>query len=162
MRQIPGFPNYLLTEDFEIFSLATQRNLILRLNRDGYLEVYLKPSKYHKKVRIGIHQIICLVFYGECPKGMEIRHLDGNKLNNNNDNLRYGTKLENSRDKYKHWNYSINTKGFVKKLKEEEVVIIKRKLKEGISVRKLSRDYNINRTSIRAIRDYRTWKNVHD
>jgi hypothetical protein len=160
MYHIKGFNNYLLTEDFEIYSLASERNLTPRLNRDGYKEVYLKPSKYHKKVMIGIHQIVCLVFYGECPSGMEIRHLDGDKLNNHKDNLKYGTRKENVEDSVKHG--SFKNRDNRKKFTDSQVREIRDKLSNGGTIYRLHKDYKVSRYCIRNIKNNVSYKYVHD
>jgi len=41
-------------------------------------------------------------FVGPRPYNMECRHLDGNKLNNNLDNVCWGTHTENSKDSIDH------------------------------------------------------------
>ena len=47
----------------------------------------------------GVHQIVCEAFHGACPEGMEVRHLDDNKLNNAASNLQWGTRSENIQDR---------------------------------------------------------------
>lgn len=49
-----------------------------------------------------VHHAVLLAFVGPRPEGLLTRHLDGNCLNNRLDNLRYGTKSENSADFYRH------------------------------------------------------------
>lgn len=49
-----------------------------------------------------IHRLVLEAFVGPCPDGMEALHSDGNKTNNNVDNLRWGTPSENNRDIVKH------------------------------------------------------------
>ena len=49
-----------------------------------------------------IHNIVTLAFLGPCPEGMEVRHLNGDKLDNTLSNLRYGTHSENVKDTSRH------------------------------------------------------------
>ena len=53
---------------------------------------------------IVIHTAVALAFLGPRPEGMQIRHLDGNHLNNNVWNLCYGTASENMQDRTRHGN----------------------------------------------------------
>lgn len=71
------------------------------LGHDGYLFVGIRflDKKYSKKV----HKLVCLAFNGLKPIGAEcVRHLDGNKLNNVPENLRWGTNKENAADTILH------------------------------------------------------------
>jgi len=63
----------------------------------GYLSVNI--NKKNKP----IHHLVALIFIGERPEGLQIDHIDRNKLNNRADNLRYVTANENqqNRDSYR-------------------------------------------------------------
>lgn len=159
MRDIPGFSNYLLTDDGQIFSKFCARTIKAHINKDGYLQIKLRSNKHQYKL-LCIHQIVCLVYYGICPKGMEVRHLDGDKLNNVPSNLVYGSKIENVEDRSKH-HPLLGRDGFVKRLTVDQVKEIKDKLNNNVTIYRLAKDYGINRSSIRAIRDNKTWKYVH-
>jgi hypothetical protein len=62
----------------------------------GYWEVRIRVDGKSKIV--SVHRAVCAAFYGPCPDGMQVRHLDGDKNNNRLDNLRYGTPKENGED----------------------------------------------------------------
>lgn len=74
-------------------------------------EKLLKPRQYGKgylsvninKKNKPIHHLVALIFIGERPEGLQIDHIDRNKLNNRADNLRYVTANENqqNRDSYR-------------------------------------------------------------
>ncbi|KKK60254.1 hypothetical protein LCGC14_3026180, partial [marine sediment metagenome] len=42
-------------------------------------------------------------YVGECPAGMQCRHLDGDSHNNNLDNLCWGSQEENNTDRNEHF-----------------------------------------------------------
>lgn len=48
------------------------------------------------------HRLVMTAFVGPRPDGMEVRHLDGNKDNNNLTNLAYGTASQNTLDTVEH------------------------------------------------------------
>lgn len=92
---------------YEASSLGRIRNCTTgkiqqpQLGKDGYLFVGVRflDRKFSKKV----HQLVCLAFHGVTPAGSEcVRHLDGNKLNNQPCNLRWGTNKENAADTILH------------------------------------------------------------
>lgn len=49
-----------------------------------------------------VHKLVAMAFLGPCPEGQEIRHLDGDCLNNVLPNLAYGSRSENQRDSVAH------------------------------------------------------------
>jgi len=53
-----------------------------------------------------VSRLVLETFIGECPKGMECRHLDGNSQNNNLNNLKWGTREEQIADQKKHGTFS--------------------------------------------------------
>jgi HNH endonuclease/NUMOD4 motif len=67
----------------------------------GYLAVSLYDAAGTRK-RFYIHHLVAAAFIGPRPKGMDIRHLDGNPANNVARNLAYGTRSENARDTLHH------------------------------------------------------------
>lgn len=70
------------------------------LDPKGYLTVSLWKGGVEK--RFGAHRVVLLAFVGPRPDGLEIRHLDGNPLNNSFENLAYGTHAENTLDRIRH------------------------------------------------------------
>ena len=77
--------------------------VIYRKNKDGKL-VQVKPSLnncgyeficYASHNIVYVHRLVYEAFNGEIPEGMELDHIDRNKLNNNPDNLRVVTRVEN-------------------------------------------------------------------
>lgn len=103
-RPIPGFDGYEASAEGQIKSYKRGAARLLRgcLDKDGYRTVCLTRSDGRPVVR-PVHQFVVLAFHGPRPDGMEeIRHLDGDRLNNAASNLRYGTRSENRRDSVRH------------------------------------------------------------
>lgn len=70
-----------------------------RVDHYGYLCVDLWKDSKQKRPRV--HVIMVRAFVG--PRtSIDIRHLDGNKLNNSLSNLCYGTRGQNLKDDYRH------------------------------------------------------------
>lgn len=61
----------------------------------GYLLVVLCNNLKRKTFKI--HRLVVFEFLGLRPVGLEVNHIDGNKLNNNINNLEYCTPKENTR-----------------------------------------------------------------
>ena len=94
---IPGRPGYEASTHGRVRS---PRGPVLKpwiSNKAGHLKVGLS-----RKRREWVHRAICAAFYGPCPRGLEVRHLDGDPTNNHVTNLRYGTHSENMQDRIRH------------------------------------------------------------
>jgi hypothetical protein len=92
---IPGYPGYAVTATGEI---RGPRKILKQMSTDlGHRFV---SAGYGKS--LWVHHAVLFAFVGPRPEGQECRHLDGNPANNSLDNLRWGTRLENMRDKATH------------------------------------------------------------
>lgn len=72
------------------------RELAKAPQKTGYLKTRLYSKG--KSSNFWIHRLVLEAFIGECPEGMETRHLDGNPTNNQPSNLKWGTSQENKWD----------------------------------------------------------------
>lgn len=99
---VPGFPGYKASLDGQLMSLKGTEPRILKqcMGSQGYLIVGLRQGD--KTVVRKVHVFIALAFYGLPKPGEQVRHLDGNKLNNHMGNLQYGTSSEDSFDQVEH------------------------------------------------------------
>lgn len=100
MKPIKGYEErYSATEDGNIFSHITGKNLKPRALKNGYLRVQLVDMN-GKITDFLIHRIICATFH---PDGCgDVNHIDCNKANNKPDNLEWCTKKENMRHASTH------------------------------------------------------------
>lgn len=91
-RSVPGRPGVMINRK--------ERLLKTSPNGDGYPQVSL--SRNNKRTTTGVHLLVATTFHGLCPEGMECRHLDGDKSNNDIQNLQWGTRSENTYDRVAH------------------------------------------------------------
>ena len=103
MKPIQNYPHYFITKDGRVWSEARPRvrgTWLKSYNHKGYCRVKLrKDGRYCQQ---SIHRLVLETFVGPCPDGMECRHLNGNRSDNRVENLKWGTKSENSQDAIKH------------------------------------------------------------
>ena len=100
MKPYPHNVDYLVSKKGQVWSTKTDRFLIPWVTAQGYrtVELYSCP----KIMTRTIHRMVLETYVGDRPKGMECRHLDGNKENNCLDNLVWGSVKENREDAKKH------------------------------------------------------------
>lgn len=113
---------------------------------------------------IHVHRAALEAFYGPCPENFVACHNDGNRLNNNIENLRWDTKSSNTRDQLKHGTHSSfkrrGEKVNLTKLTTEQVLNIRKDLYKGISLNKTGKKYSVHSTTIFAIKHRITWKHI--
>ncbi len=100
-------PGYSVTEDGKVFSSGSnwrgygERELEQQLNSHGYPSVRIIVNGVRK--RMLVHSLVAIAFLPPRPSAAhEVRHLDGNKQNNNSSNLAWGTRKENAADRELH------------------------------------------------------------
>lgn len=157
-KPISGFENfYEISNIGAVKSLYYNRLLKPMIDRYGYLYVNLSKNGSYKSKKI--HRLVISSFSGESIK--QVNHKDGNKLNNQLNNLEYCTCRENVQHAIQ--NGLINNKGkhhHFAKIKEEDVIEIRDKYKNGVSVAKLTKMYPISNSSIQDIVKNRHWKHL--
>ena len=92
--EVVGFENYLIYDDGRVWS-KNGKGMFLkpRVDKDGYLQVFLWKDGKHKNMRV--HRLIAL-YYIENPENKpEVDHFDNNRQNNNISNLRWVSHSEN-------------------------------------------------------------------
>ena len=91
---VVGFEEYyLISNTGRIFSIRSQRELIVKPKHTGYMDIELNINGkvYYKR----IHRLVAEAFIPNPENKPYINHKDGNKLNNNVTNLEWCTNSEN-------------------------------------------------------------------
>ena len=104
MKEIPGFPSYLISENGEIVRKSTLRPLKIRLNKiTGYLETRIYNEQWVSKKKC-IHRLVAYTYLNKVDGKNKINHKDSNRLNNHISNLEWCTSSENNTHAYKTGN----------------------------------------------------------
>lgn len=86
--------------------ISIPRILKTRLNTRGGYEICAMSPEPSKRKTVYVHLLVFKTFHGDIPSGMQVDHIDGNRLNNVPSNLRLATDSQNK------WNGKPkNTKG---------------------------------------------------
>ena len=109
-RKIEGYPNYEINRDGIVLNIETGR--ILKVSKNG--KRYLQVSLCHNGVALTklIHRLVGAAFIQNPEGKSSIDHIDGNKMNNSLENLRWATIREQSQNKPSKGYYKI--KGSIK------------------------------------------------
>jgi len=149
---IPGFPGY-----------AANRLGQIR-GRSGYLcpardaKGYRLTTLNGKCVRV--HRVIAKTFLGECPDGLQVDHIDGNRGNNRLSNLRYVTPQGNSDNMKRLGNGPVGTKNAKARLSEGIVRVVDDMLILGFGCAEISRIFGVGENTINDIKHRKTWRRV--
>lgn len=139
MRPIPGFEEYSVTEDGEVFShkWGKQRKLKKYTNEKGYYKVWLYKDK--KRKMMFVHRAVLLANKGNPENKPLVNHLDGNIRNNNLHNLEWVTEKEN--DEHAR-NHGLKGKRYV--LTNSAIEDIKLMQSQGYSTRQTAKILGMN------------------
>ncbi|HYV53746.1 MAG TPA: hypothetical protein VE933_04070 [Chitinophagaceae bacterium] len=119
-----------------------------RINNSGYYSFCIRDKNKERRA-IPVHKVVAFQKYGNetFRKEIQVRHLDGNPLNNLDDNILIGSASDNNMDKL------INVRkraaniatSFVKIHDHEKVIRLR---KQGLSYSKIMKELNITSKSI--------------
>jgi hypothetical protein len=144
--------------------MTNDRILKPSISKKGYHSVELIKNK--KGVKIAIHRLVAIAFIPNPENKPEVNHKDLDKSNNHVDNLEWCTHVENMRHANENGRmYTLNPKKgemhWNSKLTIKQVRDIKLKLKEKtIPQSHLAKEYNIDKSTMHAIKSGKTWKHV--
>lgn len=95
---IQGFPNYEISNYGNIKNIKSNRDMSI-INGGKYPTIGL--HKNGNRYWYHIHVLVMETFYGPNIHGLEINHIDGNKRNNNINNLEYVSRSDNMKHAYR-------------------------------------------------------------
>lgn len=164
--RIPGIECYCVDRNGTVYSCMRAGG--------GYLPHWKKMTPSHgphyEYVRLrqnkhcfstSVHRVVALAFLGECPSGMQVRHLNGNSRDNRLCNLAYGTAKENASDKLTHGTEKVGESNHHAKLTESQVKEIRNLYAAGIaSQREIAERYGVNQSHVSTIVLRKSWKHV--
>jgi len=120
----------------------------------GYKLVRL--SKNNDIISFAVHRLVAAAFIGTRPEGLEVNHIDGNKLNNCVENLEYVTGLYNQQHATIMGLKARGESHGKAKLTEKQVHEIRRRLKTESRL-EIAKSFGVARDTIRSIENKRNW-----
>ncbi len=162
---------------YEVSDLGRVRNMRTgRILKPDYPNGYARVTfaLEGRIARFMVHHLVCYAFNGPPPEGTEcVRHLDGKPRNIRWDNLAYGTRSDNERDKRRHGTYQEGEGNPFSRLKKHEVEDIRRRhainkaarnaagfayVERGF-VADLAAEYGVSLSCVKLVLQNRNWKN---
>lgn len=155
-KRIPKFSDYEVSTAGEIRSHKgmSVHMMKTRIGSDGYPRLTLQDDDGNKRVR-RVHLLVADAFLG-AARGRIVRHRNGNLQDPRLSNLKYGTQLENSADRYLHGTHGMgdNNSQAILTAKEARAIM---KLKGKVSQAEISRRFGISRQAVSDIHRGKTW-----
>lgn len=116
---------YKISETGKVFSVRSDRFLKSALDSNGYPKVVLYNKGFNKTR--AVHRLVAEAFIPNPENKPQVNHIDGDKQNNNVNNLEWCTGSENQKHAYA-LGLQVSRKGTnnpMNKLSEEEVLAIR-------------------------------------
>lgn len=171
LREIPGLGGkYVAGNDGHIYCFSTakvnarkpQPFLVAEtIGSGGY--PFVAIIQEGKRKTTPVHRLVCAAFHGEPPTAHSVvRHLDGNRSNNEPANITWGTYAQNEADKRRHGRTAAGEKHGQVRLSEEGVRIIRASVPFGLwNAADAAKVFGVDPSTIRRIAaGKRDWKDV--
>lgn len=151
-KQPLSLEDYIITKEGEVYNKRNGHKVKPQINGTGYYRVGI-GGKLHF-----VHRLVAKLYIPNPENKPQVNHKDGNKLNNNVENLEWVTNKENTIHAIKTGLQPIEEKSKVAKLKRSQVQFIKSH--DEMTRKELADLFNISENTISDIRNGRTWKTV--
>jgi len=150
--------DYYITDDGRVWSDRTQKYLSYQYDKNGYIKVQMRSTD-NKSHRYSVHRLVMENFKPvDGMENLQVNHIDGNKLNNNLENLEWTTYKENIQHTINHsLRAEINGSA---KLSPEQVIEIYRRATNGERNIDLGKEFNIHPDQIGRIKNKKSWKEI--
>jgi hypothetical protein len=162
-KEIPGFPNYFVSNEGKVFSDASGKWIILKpdVNWAGYHRIALhKKGIIHRKA---VHRLVAELFIPNPMGYKEVNHLNFDKGDNRAVNLEWTSRIINQRYSIAagRRDHVIGEGHYKAKLTKMEV----RKIRDLYIPRiypaiKIAKQFNVSRRLISDIINYKIWKSI--
>lgn len=152
---------YSISDKGEVYSHFTNRLLNPYISKRGYYVVNVRVNG--KRKSYSVHRLVAENFLEPIEGKTDVNHKDGNKLNNNLDNLEWCDDLDNKRHA---WLNGLMRKGedcSKTGLKESTVRLVCSVLEKSFTIGEILLELQgepVNRSTILNIRSFRSWKHI--
>lgn len=161
-REIPDFPEYVVTRCGQVFSrnhptgpLSYFKPLKGYIDRKGYCGLTLCNPSGHFPRRV--HRLVAAAFHPNPDNLPCVRHINGDPSDNRAENLAWATYVENEADKRLHGTWETRRNG---KLDEAQVTAARKWAGEGWTRKDIAYELGVSPPTISRLLRGKTWGNV--
>lgn len=168
MKTIPLYPDYMITENGEVYRVVFRNRTCAKdikprllkewIAENGYMRVGLTQN--NKTICKFVHRLLLETYRGSCPEGHEASHLDGVRTNNTLSNLAWATRKQNHAMKKIHGTAQWGENNHFTKLDSIKVLEIRQALSGGAKLSELAPLYGVCESTISYIRLRKTWRHI--
>lgn len=155
LKEIPLHPEYKITKSGQVWSTRTNK-WRKPYTANKHLHILFRVNRVSSTRSVG--SLVLETFVSSRPEGLECRHLDGNPLNNNLDNLAWGTRQENVADRVIHGTNLRGERNGNSKLTDRQAAEIRQCLANDIPPKVLAKHFQVNRVTIYNIKNQKTYE----
>jgi len=157
-RSIPGLEGRYEASNTGLIRNAWRGNILKPSLIKGYKSVCIWNFQLCKPRRRSVHRLVALAFIGRDSR--QIRHLDGNPLNNKVENLVYGTAKENCMDRDRHGTTQRGEAHYRAKLNADIIARIRGLQANGKGCAEIGRLVGMKRFRVHEVMRRLTWKHL--
>lgn len=160
MKLHEKFSKYEITVDGRVINKKLSREVSQRRSDFGYWVVCLSDNN-NKPCHVKVHRLVASKYLPTDNEDMEVNHKDGDKGNNNVQNLEWVTSRDNKRHGWQAGLYSHKgQEHYLATLSDENVEGICQMLQDGLQVRHIAEMYNTTKDVVNNIASGRSWKHI--
>lgn len=152
-KPVIGFPRYAVSN---LGRVRGPHGLLKPIRNNMGRLCFTAFTKKGRRKQFRIHREVLRSHKGPRP-GYFALHSDGNCLNNELSNLRWGTHTDNMRDKFRHGTAAIGEQNPFARLTE---VAVRRIRSSGESSAYLAREFGVDKSTVQLVRRGKTWRHV--
>lgn len=158
-KKVMGYEKYEVSNNGEVRNYITKNEKSINDHNSGYLATTF--CKNGKPKTFLLHRLVALHFIDNPENKRCINHKDGNKHNNNVENLEWNTHKENNDHAFRNGlkNPAKGDKNASTKLTKEQVLQI-REIGYSMTQRDISKLFNISNSVVYNIRANKIWKHI--
>jgi hypothetical protein len=152
--------DYMVSKEGKVFSKKTNKFLSQYSTPGGYMNVDLYTPK--RRYKIGVHQLVALAFIPNPDNLPLVNHKDGDKTNNDLENLEWSTYSSNNQHAYDHGLRKPlePEQCYFTKYTREQIVTVCRLLEQGWPSNVITDNTGVHENIISDIRLGKKWKSV--